>query len=177
MVRSLNIYKIIKFIFIFLFLARSPSKWIQPIESAALYDFQARNPAELSISAGQRIIIAPKEIQNTLALLNTGWAMASTDGQNAGIIPINYVKSPQQMRQEQITKPQLDVQPTHHIPHVATPMENFGAPRPELMNLSANAFPSPPTIQQDTAFIDDFEIAPQPIGPPQTVDVALQNGF
>ncbi|KAL9913842.1 probable peroxisomal membrane protein PEX13 [Glossina fuscipes] len=81
--------------------ACQPTKWIRPVETSALYDFQSRNSNELTIHAGQRMTIAPKEIQNTLGLLNTGWALATTDGQNVGIIPINYVKSPQQQKQEQ----------------------------------------------------------------------------
>uniref|UniRef100_A0A1A9WR43 Peroxisomal membrane protein PEX13 n=1 Tax=Glossina brevipalpis TaxID=37001 RepID=A0A1A9WR43_9MUSC len=85
--------------------ARQPTKWIRPIETSALYDFQSRNSNELTIYAGQRVIVAPKEIQNTLNLLNTGWALASTDGQNAGVIPINYVKSRQQKRQAEFSKP------------------------------------------------------------------------
>ncbi|XP_061392762.1 LOW QUALITY PROTEIN: peroxisomal membrane protein PEX13 [Musca vetustissima] len=172
--------------------ARNPSKWIQPIESVALYDFLARNSSELNICSGQRVRIAPKEIQNTLGLLNTGWAMATTDGQNAGIIPINYVKSPQQMRQEQLTKPVLDVQPPQQemasmpqpqIPEMPTTNHNnleAATTQPQLMNLSPNAFPSPPaTSNNSAALVDDydFEIAPQPVGPPQTADVALQNAF
>ncbi|XP_075166466.1 peroxisomal biogenesis factor 13 [Haematobia irritans] len=164
--------------------ARNPSKWIHPIESVALYDFQARNPSELTITAGQRIIIAPKEIQNTLALLNTGWAMASTDGQNAGIIPINYVKSPQQMRQEQVIKPTTNItQAQPHLPDIATVNDiskHLVAPQPELMNLSPNAFPSPPSTTMHDVLAEDFEIAPQPIGPLQTADVAaaaLQDGL
>uniref|UniRef100_D3TLG4 Peroxisomal membrane protein PEX13 n=1 Tax=Glossina morsitans morsitans TaxID=37546 RepID=D3TLG4_GLOMM len=81
--------------------ACQPTKWIRPVETSALYDFQSRNSNELTIHAGQRLTIAPKEIQNTLGLLNTGWALATTDGQSVGIIPINYVKSPQQQKQEQ----------------------------------------------------------------------------
>ncbi|XP_005176981.2 peroxisomal membrane protein PEX13 [Musca domestica] len=162
--------------------ARNPNKWIQSIESVALYDFQARNSSEISISSGQRVIIAPKEIQNTLGLLNTGWAMATTDGQNAGIIPINYVKSPQQMRQEQLIKPALDIQPQQapqQMPIQQLSHSNFEAQQPQLMNLSPNAFPSPPVNDSAATVVDDFdfEIAPQPIGPPQTADVALQNGF
>ncbi|XP_073845238.1 peroxisomal biogenesis factor 13 [Musca autumnalis] len=168
--------------------ARNPSKWIQPIESVALYDFQARNSSELNICGGQRVVIAPKEIQNTLGLLNTGWAMATTDGQNAGIIPINYVKSPQQMRQEQLTKPLANI-PSHttsvttdpapqQMPEL-NPNNYVAGAQPQLMNLSPNAFPAPPANDSAPLMDDfDFEIAPQPMGgPPQTADVALQNGF
>ncbi|XP_037814881.1 probable peroxisomal membrane protein PEX13 [Lucilia sericata] len=154
--------------------ARNPSKWVQPIESAALYDFQARNPSELSIRAGQRVVIAPKEIQNTLALLNTGWAMATTDGQMTGIIPINYVKSPQQMRQEQLSKPAMDIHHANNTP-IHVPISQVDAPQPSLMNLSTSAFAAPPAATASN--IPDFDIAPQPVGPPNTANVVLQNGI
>lgn len=97
--------------------ARDPRKWVHPVETMALYDFQARSHSELSLQPGQRVLVAPREIQQTLRLLNTGWAMAAVDADaNAGssstaghdghqalvsgLIPINYVKSPQQMHQE-----------------------------------------------------------------------------
>ena len=156
---------------------------MQPIETVALYDFQARNPSELPIRGGQRVVIAPKEIQNTLALLNTGWAVATTDGQKTGIIPINYVKSPQQMRQEQLSKPAMDIQATQqpnntsafNVPIISAETQQ---PQPSLMNLSTSAFAAPPTNNQAVDLnIPDFDIAPQPVGPPSTVDVALQNGF
>lgn len=125
--------------------------------------------------AGQRITIAPKEIQNTLALLNTGWAIATTDGQKTGIIPINYVKSPQQMRQEQLSKPVQNVQPNNSPIHV--PITEVNAPQPSLMNLSTSAFATPPIQQQFSTHIPYFDIAPQPVGPPTTENVAMQNGF
>ncbi|KAM7346043.1 peroxisomal biogenesis factor 13 isoform 1-T2 [Cochliomyia hominivorax] len=156
--------------------ARNTSKWIQPIESAALYDFQARNPSELSMKAGQRVIIAPKEIQNTLALLNTGWALATIDGQITGIIPINYVKSPQQMRQEQLSKPISDMQ-SNTTPVTQIPIAQTNEPQPSLMNLSTTAFAAPPVQTQIDPSIPDFDIAPQPVGPPNTTTVAMQNGF
>ncbi|XP_055855627.1 peroxisomal membrane protein PEX13 [Episyrphus balteatus] len=78
---------------------RNPEKWVNPIEATASYDFEARNPSELSFQAGQRIVVAPKEIQNTHHLLSTGWGLATIDGQSSGLIPINYLKTPSQMRQ------------------------------------------------------------------------------
>lgn len=61
------------------------------------YDFQATNQQELSIRSGQAIYIAPREIQNTQKLLNTGWVLATLDNQTSGIIPLNYVQGPQQV--------------------------------------------------------------------------------
>lgn len=48
---------------------------------------------------GQTIYIAPREIQNTQQLLNTGWVLATIDNQTSGIIPLNYIQGPQQVRQ------------------------------------------------------------------------------
>ncbi len=67
------------------------------------YDFQATNPQELSIRSGQAISIAPREIQNTQKLLNTGWVLATVDHQTSGIIPLNYVQGPQQV----VAKPNM----------------------------------------------------------------------
>ncbi|SPP75667.1 probable peroxisomal membrane protein PEX13 [Drosophila guanche] len=141
--------------------ARNPSKWIAPIHTNAVYDFTGRNQSELSLSAGQSLQVAPREIQQTLNLLNTGWALATTNGQTSGIIPISYVKSPQQLRQEN----QEQVKHTQSQPQ----------PQPELMNLSAGAFPAPPLDQQMNY---DFNLAAQqqaPLGPPSTA--AFEEGF
>ncbi|EDW32297.1 GL10505 [Drosophila persimilis] len=139
--------------------ARNPSKWVAPIHTQAVYDFAGRNQSELSLSAGQSLQVAPREIQQTLNLLNTGWALATTNGQTSGIIPISYVKSPQQLRQDH----QEQVKPTQ--------------PRPELMNLSTDAFPAPPLDQQMNY---DFNLAAQqqaPLGPPSTATAAFEEGF
>lgn len=58
--------------------------------SVGLYNFQAENPDELSFSAGQKIIIAPKDLQPRIK----GWFLASVDGKKAGIVPVNYLKEP-----------------------------------------------------------------------------------
>lgn len=63
------------------------------------HTFQASNQQELSMRQGQTIFIAPREIQNTQQLLNTGWVLATIDNQTSGIIPINYIQGPQQNRQ------------------------------------------------------------------------------
>ncbi|KAH8418427.1 hypothetical protein KR222_010245 [Zaprionus bogoriensis] len=140
--------------------ARNPAKWTAPIHTQALYDFHARNQGELTLRTGQTVQVAPREIQQTLQLLNSGWAVASTNGKTSGLIPINYVKSPQQLRQERQEPPVKPVQP-----------------QPELMNLSANAFPNPPFDQQMNY---DFNLAAQqqqPLGPPSTTETVLDEGF
>ncbi|XP_030559224.1 probable peroxisomal membrane protein PEX13 [Drosophila novamexicana] len=139
--------------------ARNPSKWTAPIQTQAVYDFQARNESELTLRAGQSVQVAPREIQQTLQLLNTGWALATTNGQSSGLIPINYVKSPQQMRQER----QEPVKPLQ--------------PQPELMNLSANAFPTLPIDQQMNYEFNLAAQQQQPLGPPSTTGAAFDEGF
>lgn len=44
------------------------------------------------MQAGQKLIVAPREVQQTQKLLNTGWALASIDNQTSGLIPISYVR-------------------------------------------------------------------------------------
>lgn len=139
--------------------ARNPSKWTAAIQTQAVYDFQARNESELTLRAGQSVQVAPREIQQTLQLLNTGWALATTNGQSSGLIPINYVKSPQQMRQER----QEPVKPLQ--------------PQPELMNLSANAFPTLPIDQQMNYEFNLAAQQQQPLGPPSTTGAAFDEGF
>lgn len=53
-----------------------------------LYDYKADNQDELSISAGQEIRVAPKELQPRIK----GWLLASVDGQKTGLVPGNYVQ-------------------------------------------------------------------------------------
>lgn len=65
---------------------------MNPKTVEALYDFKASNPHELSIRAGQHVVIAPREVQQTQKLLNTGWALATIDNRLSGLIPINYVQ-------------------------------------------------------------------------------------
>lgn len=156
--------------------ARNPTKWINPIETLAMYDFQARNPTELSMQSNQPLLIAPKEIQNTLGMLNTSWAIACTvDRQNVGVIPINYVKSPQQVREEQ--QQQLAYQHQQQTSQIAEPNINK-EPQPALMDLSVASFPVPPTIQQNDGAdaLHDFDIAPQPVGNSNTASILATSG-
>ncbi|XP_017472822.1 PREDICTED: probable peroxisomal membrane protein PEX13 [Rhagoletis zephyria] len=159
--------------------ARNPTKWMNPIETIAMYDFQARNPSELSIQCNQPLLIAPKEIQNTLGMLNTGWATACTvDRQSVGIIPINYVKSPQQLREEQLQQQHIQQQlpmmksMTQKEPKINT------EPQPSLMDLSTASFRAPPVMQQKGNVLDvpDFDIAPQPVGPSSTAAMLAASG-
>lgn len=72
--------------------APTSSKWLSQEDchyvGEALYDFNTNHESEISLKAGQRVIIAPKEQQPKV----TDWLLATTDGKKAGLIPMNYVK-------------------------------------------------------------------------------------
>lgn len=72
--------------------AKNPSSWINPIEAVVLYNFNADHPSELSVKAGQIVKIAPKEVQQLNRLLSTNWLLATADGNNVGLVPVNYIK-------------------------------------------------------------------------------------
>lgn len=76
---------------------KDPKKWLNSVKAHVQYNFDATNPNELSIRAGQVVYIAPKEIQTAQGLINTGWALATTDNKTSGVIPINYVRGTKQM--------------------------------------------------------------------------------
>lgn len=79
----------LKFLF---FSARNPQTWVKPYAGEAVYNYKATSPHELSIYAGQLIQLAPREVQQTHKLLNTGWALATVDNKTSGLVPINYVR-------------------------------------------------------------------------------------
>lgn len=69
---------------------------MNPIPAKVQHAFQATSAHELSIRPGQTVYIAPREVQNTHKLLNTGWLLASVDCTVSGIIPVNYIEHPSQ---------------------------------------------------------------------------------
>lgn len=77
---------------------RNPRTWAQPIASQALHTFQATSAQELSVNVAEVVYVAPKDIQQQMRLMNTGWAMATKDFSTSGMVPINYLQrySPQQ---------------------------------------------------------------------------------
>lgn len=106
------------------------------------YDFQATNQQELSLRSGQAIYIAPREIQNTQKLLNTGWVLATLDNQTSGIIPLNYVQGPQQVA----TKPNIvanveEMQPKNIQDHTGQPMA-------DSIPTSDNNFPTMDSVME-----------------------------
>lgn len=78
---------------------RNPRNWLNPVNAIALYDFVASNQAELSIRTGQTVIVAPRSVQNTHKLLESGWVMATIDGERSGLIPVNYIESVKQTQE------------------------------------------------------------------------------
>lgn len=91
--------------------AKNPRTWSQPIASQAIHSFQATNAQELSISAGEVVYVAPKEIQNMFRLMNTGWAIATKDFNNSGMIPINYLQRHAAPQQNISAMPSVNLQP------------------------------------------------------------------
>lgn len=65
---------------------------MKPYAGEAIYNYKAASPHELSIYAGQLVQLAPREVQQTHKLLNTGWALATVDNKVSGLVPINYVQ-------------------------------------------------------------------------------------
>ncbi|XP_055905152.1 peroxisomal membrane protein PEX13 [Eupeodes corollae] len=132
---------------------RNPQKWVNPLEATASYDFQARNQSELSFQAGQRILVAPKEIQNTHQLMSSGWGLATIDGQTSGLVPINYLKTPSQVRQS------TTIPIENSIP-VIVPDTNQ---HPQLPNLGVSDFGKAPqliSIENPNPNSTDQEISP-----------------
>jgi len=56
--------------------------------AVALYDFEGSSNGELSVRAGQRLRLAPKELQPSVR----GWILGSVDGSTVGLVPANYIK-------------------------------------------------------------------------------------
>ncbi|KAM3961462.1 peroxisomal biogenesis factor 13 [Aphomia sociella] len=67
-----------------------PTTWQNPLRAVAQHDFQATSPQEINFSANQVLTLAPQHLQGHL--WNSGWLMATTDRQHAGLVPVNYIK-------------------------------------------------------------------------------------
>lgn len=65
---------------------------MKPYAGEAVYNYKATSSHELSIYAGQLVQLAPREVQQTHKLLNTGWALATIDNKTSGLVPINYIR-------------------------------------------------------------------------------------
>ncbi|XP_053687761.1 peroxisomal membrane protein PEX13 [Sabethes cyaneus] len=72
--------------------AINPQSWQNPLEAIAVFNFDSTHPNELTIRAGQPVLIAPKAVQIEHNLLNTGWVLATMDNTTSGLIPINYIQ-------------------------------------------------------------------------------------
>lgn len=111
---------------------KDPRTWLQPIQSQAVHHFQASNPQELSVIAGEMVYVAPKEIQHSFRLMNTGWAMATKDFTTAGMVPINYLQRHQQSQQHipRGTPPTMMAQNTVGLEENLMMNRVFDAPSP-----------------------------------------------
>lgn len=57
-----------------------------------MYNFNGENQSELTLKAGQHVKIAPREVQQINRLLSTNWVLATVDGKNVGLVPVNYIR-------------------------------------------------------------------------------------
>ncbi|XP_062565432.1 peroxisomal membrane protein PEX13 isoform X2 [Armigeres subalbatus] len=78
--------------------AKNPRNWNDALEAVATYNFDASSANELTIRAGQSVLIAPRSVQEEKNLLNTGWVLASVDNEVSGLIPVSYVQRSKQQQ-------------------------------------------------------------------------------
>jgi len=88
---------------------KNPKSWINPIEAIVQYDFIASSSSELSVRMGQNIMVAPKNVQHTHKLLDSGWVLASIDGIISGLVPVNYIESTKQAKNKERISPTLPI--------------------------------------------------------------------
>ncbi|XP_055599894.1 peroxisomal membrane protein PEX13 [Uranotaenia lowii] len=95
---------------------KNPSSWKGALEAVAVYNFDSSNQSELTIRAGQNVLIAPKNVQIDNNLLNTGWVLATVDNVRSGLIPISYVQGAKQqlLQQDQLQSKSPDQSATSH---------------------------------------------------------------
>ena len=78
---------------VFFLKAYDPKDWKKSKDPAyravALYDFVAESNQELSFRAGQKLLVAPKELQPRDV---RGWMLATNDGNRVGLVPYNYLR-------------------------------------------------------------------------------------
>ena len=90
----------------------NPGKWQDGSSdhflATAEHEFTGQGEHELSFRRGQKIIIAPKELQPKMR----GWLLASVDGNKEGIIPANYVKVMGRRKGQQPNPPPPPTAPT-----------------------------------------------------------------
>jgi peroxin-13 len=73
--------------------AYNPKDWKESKDvsypAVAMYDFVAASEKELSFTARQTMMLAPKELQPKDV---RGWLLATVDGNRVGYVPYNYVR-------------------------------------------------------------------------------------
>lgn len=140
------------------FPARNPQTWVKPYAAETVYGFKATGPNELSIYPGQLIQLAPREVQQTHKLLNTGWALATIDNKTSGLIPINYVRrveskpftNPENVENEPVIAPEAPIV-ENEFTHNTEPIESnlFEEQKPLIPPTDPNEL-----ITNDGTFID-----------------------
>lgn len=73
--------------------------------ATALYNFQAHNEQELSITVGDRLVVAPGSYQTHFA---AGWVLVTVDGRKAGLVPGNRIHISGQLRSASVHLSQSD---------------------------------------------------------------------
>ncbi|KAL7293370.1 hypothetical protein TKK_0013137 [Trichogramma kaykai] len=96
----------------------TPKEWFRqkekPLETIALFDFLPRSSEELPLKAGQKVWLAPSDLQ----LKNyPGWCRA-TDTVKIGLIPVSYVRplAPGNRKPSGFQTPPMDQQPIVNEP-------------------------------------------------------------
>lgn len=118
--------------------AKNPMTWVQPYAAQAIHSFKSTAPHELSVYAGQMVKLAPREVQQTHKLLNTGWALATVDNKTSGLIPINYVQRLQSKT-------------------VPTDLPMTVAPAPTTQQTDANVLSEKPIETSEDAILEQFK--------------------
>ncbi|KAK7867034.1 hypothetical protein R5R35_005676 [Gryllus longicercus] len=99
----------------------NPRDWSKCKEAGhsavALYDFVAASSQELSLRAGQKVLIAPKDCQQ-----NQSWLLASVDGVKVGLVPSNYIRSLGRVvfQAQKPTQSDKTPVPANEVPDIAT---------------------------------------------------------
>ncbi|KAJ9593203.1 hypothetical protein L9F63_015248 [Diploptera punctata] len=138
-----------------------PKDWKKSKDAAytavGLYDFVAETNQELSFRAGQKLLVAPKELQPRDL---RGWMLATADGQKVGLVPYNYLKfaAINYAKPQHIERAQTSTLPQNQGSLLQAGIEQMTAINQDIP--TANELPAdiPPPIMQ-TGWV------PQPVVP------------
>lgn len=124
----------------FFFSARNPQTWVRPYAAEVVYNYKSTTPNELSVYPGQLIQLAPREVQQTHKLLNTGWALATIDNKISGLVPINYVRRVESKPHHDQTNPMPEQQQTSMTVPEMQPNVECMQKSPEIESKSNDSF-------------------------------------